>query len=90
MPNLLSVYVCMVPAGGILCLCLHVTYCTYVHGTSLVYVYIWTFINMIRAGGILGLYQCYINITLAGGILDLYIFLGPTPEQVVEQYTEVL
>ncbi len=24
-----------------------------------------------------------------GGILDLYIFLGPTPEQVVEQYTQV-
>jgi hypothetical protein len=24
-----------------------------------------------------------------GGILDFYIFLGPTPENTVQQYTEV-
>jgi hypothetical protein len=24
-----------------------------------------------------------------GGILDIYLFLGPTPENTVQQYTEV-
>lgn len=24
-----------------------------------------------------------------GGVLDFYVFLGPTPENVVQQYTEV-
>jgi len=31
----------------------------------------------------------YSNQKYTGGILDLYIFLGPTPEEVVEQYTQV-
>ena len=27
---------------------------------------------------------------IIGGILDFYIFLGPSPEQIVQQYTQVL
>lgn len=27
---------------------------------------------------------------LIGGVLDLYVFLGPTPNDVVRQYTEVV
>ncbi len=39
------------------------------------------------------MYTCITGVIIKqpflGGILDLYIFLGPTPEQVVEQYTQV-
>lgn len=31
----------------------------------------------------------YVNFRTIGGILDFYFFLGPTPEDVVSQYTEV-
>ena len=31
----------------------------------------------------------YVAYRTIGGILDLYVFLGPKPENVVSQYTEV-
>ncbi len=30
-----------------------------------------------------------ISYNVIGGILDFYIFLGPTPEDIVQQYTQV-
>ena len=31
-----------------------------------------------------------ISFNVIGGILDFFIFMGPTPENVVQQYTEVM